>query len=156
MGLDQYLYTNSKKACKAANKATGAEPWRYQYGTAIYWRKANAIHQWFVENVQYGEDDCHIYEVDVDQLKELLAVCEEVLADRSKAEELLPTQAGFFFGSLEYDEWYWDDVKQTAAGIRAILENIEPLVVKEFPVPAWREKGDPDEWEVRFYYSSSW
>ncbi len=22
----------------------------------LYWRKANAIHQWFVENVQGGED----------------------------------------------------------------------------------------------------
>jgi hypothetical protein len=26
---------------------------------------------------------------------------------------LLPTQSGFFFGSTEFDEWYWQDVKST-------------------------------------------
>ena len=26
-----------------------------------YWRKANAIHKWFVDNVQKGEDDCGEY-----------------------------------------------------------------------------------------------
>ena len=30
---------------------------------AGYWRKANAIHRWFVENVQKGEDDCRDYYV---------------------------------------------------------------------------------------------
>ena len=155
MGLDMYLYTNSKKVCKAANEATDAEPWRYQYGTAIYWRKANAIHRWFVKNVQYGKDDCNIHEVEVEQLQKLLDVCEEVLNDRSKASELLPTQDGFFFGSLEYDEWYWGDVERTAAGLRAILDNVEPFETGR-PWTSWREKGDPDEWEVRFYYRSSW
>ena len=28
-----------------------------------YWRKANQIHNWFVENVQGGEDDCKKYYV---------------------------------------------------------------------------------------------
>ena len=31
--------------------------------TIGYWRKANAIHSWFVKNVQYGQDDCRIYNV---------------------------------------------------------------------------------------------
>ena len=44
-----------------------------------YWRKANQIHNWFVNNVQDGEDDCDIYEVTKDQLKELVVVCNEVL-----------------------------------------------------------------------------
>lgn len=44
-----------------------------------YWRKANAIHKWFVENVQDGEDDCGRYEVAKEQLEELLDICEEVL-----------------------------------------------------------------------------
>ena len=26
-----------------------------------YWRKANQIHSWFVENVQNGEDNCNEY-----------------------------------------------------------------------------------------------
>jgi len=41
----------------------------------IDWRKANAIHQWFVENVQDGEDDCKEYYVTEDQLRELYNVC---------------------------------------------------------------------------------
>ena len=40
-----------------------------------YWRKANQIHNWFVENVQDGEDDCGSYEVSKWQLEELLDIC---------------------------------------------------------------------------------
>lgn len=43
-----------------------------------YWRKANAIHNWFVENVQNGVDDCGEYEVSKSDLKELLSLCKEV------------------------------------------------------------------------------
>lgn len=45
-----------------------------------YWRKANQIHNWFVTNVQDGEDDCGEYEVSKEQLEELLDICREVLA----------------------------------------------------------------------------
>jgi hypothetical protein len=45
-----------------------------------YWRKANAIHNWFVENVQDGKDDCEEYTVSLAQLKELLDVCRRVKA----------------------------------------------------------------------------
>ncbi len=43
-----------------------------------YWRKANQIHNWFVKNVQDGEDDCGEYSVSIDQLEELLNICKEV------------------------------------------------------------------------------
>lgn len=46
-----------------------------------YWRKANQIHNWFVEHVQDGEDDCCYHnEVTKELLEELLDTCEEVLA----------------------------------------------------------------------------
>lgn len=45
-----------------------------------YWRKANAIHAWFVENVQNGVDDCGMYIVRRDQLEELKEACERVIA----------------------------------------------------------------------------
>jgi hypothetical protein len=35
------------------------------------------------------------------------------LKEKDKAEALLPTQSGFFFGSTEFDEWYWQDVTST-------------------------------------------
>ena len=46
---------------------------------AGYWRKANHIHRWFVENVQDGEDDCGEYYVERDKLQELLDICNEIL-----------------------------------------------------------------------------
>ena len=45
-----------------------------------YWRKANQIHAWFVENVQDGIDDCGLYEVYEDDIRELLNICERVVA----------------------------------------------------------------------------
>ena len=78
-----------------------------------YWRKANHIHKWFVDNVQNGQDDCRQYDVDYDQLRDLLNLCEEVLKDHSKAEQLLPTTSGFFFGGTEYNEYYFEQVQNT-------------------------------------------
>lgn len=78
-----------------------------------YWRKANQIHNWFVENVQNGEDDCESYEVDREQLQALKEKCVTVLANRDSAEDSLPTKSGFFFGSYDYDEYYYSDLEAT-------------------------------------------
>ena len=95
MGLDMFLHTNSKKACVAANKATNGKPWQISDGTAIYWRKANAIHEWFVDNVQYGEDDCGTYEVEVEQLIKLRDTCNKVI----NASHLVP---GKLYAGTQY------------------------------------------------------
>jgi hypothetical protein len=47
--------------------------------SVAYWRKANAIHRWFVENVQNGIDECQRSRVTRDQLRSLVASCKEVL-----------------------------------------------------------------------------
>lgn len=44
-----------------------------------YWRKANAIHNWFVENVQEGIDDCGEYIVEKEDIEDLLETCKNVL-----------------------------------------------------------------------------
>ena len=97
-----------------------------------YWRKANMIHNWFVENVQNGVDDCDRYLVSVEKLEELVNICKEILADHSKAEELLPTAEGCFFGKTNYDEDYFYDLEITVEQLSNLDEN-----------------GD-------YYYSSSW
>jgi hypothetical protein len=43
-----------------------------------YWRKANAIHKWFVDTVQDGVDDCGSYEVSKNDLEQLLYICKLV------------------------------------------------------------------------------
>ena len=102
---------------------------------AGYWRKANQIHDWFVKNVQGGEDKCRPHYVSREQLEELKALCQEVLDNRERASELLPTASGFFFGGTDYDEYYFKDLENTVK----IVDDCLAL---------------PKEWE--FEYRSSW
>jgi hypothetical protein len=102
---------------------------------AGYWRKANAIHDWFVKNVQDGEDECRAHYVSREHLRELAGVCRQVLDDHALAPQLLPTTSGFFFGSTDYDEYYYQDLEQTIS----IVESCLAL---------------PERWD--FEYCSSW
>jgi len=88
-----------------------------------YWRKANAIHGWFVKHVQDGLDECQTRHVSLEQLQKLKDICEKVLADISLAPELLPATRGFFFGAYEYDEWYTTDLRNTVNKLDKILKN---------------------------------
>jgi len=131
-----------------------------------YWRKANHIHKWFVDNIQEGNDDCGTYYVTSEQLRELYNLCKrivdslkdspkktirinvgfskenpnmqdlEVFTNTAIAEEHLPTQAGFFFGGTYYDEYYLSDLEETYKILKDIL--------------------DDDHGYGDFYYHSSW
>lgn len=103
-----------------------------------YWRKANHIHNWFVQNVQGGRDECQKSYVSKEDLEKLLSICKEVLADHSRAPELLPTTSGFFFGGTDYDEYYFQDVQDTINIIEPLLKELEE-----------NSMGD-------VYYQSSW
>lgn len=86
-----------------------------------YWRKANAIHNWFVQNVQEGEDDCGTYQVSMEEMETLLNLCKTILAEYEVTKDFslcesvkeLQTKSGFFFGNTEYDEGYLYDLKDT-------------------------------------------
>lgn len=149
MGLDMYL--NAKryiwKSCDSDNdiqnklnevmKEDLPDGMRVQEITldAMYWRKANAIHGWFVENCQDGDDDCREYYVEREQLEELRDLCQALLNGDEEAEgELEPTE-GFFFGSYEKDEWYYKDLQDTVDGLNKVLSL-------------------PNSYQ--FYYRSSW
>ena len=99
-----------------------------------YWRKANQIHKWFVDHVQEGKDDCGEYYVSTEKLKELIQECKSVLEKPETGVEKLPTKSGFFFGGTEYDEYYYNDLRDT-------VDQIEPLL---------------SEKDGSFYYKSSW
>ena len=43
-----------------------------------YWRKANAIHKWFVDNCGDGIDECQTMEVSKEKLEELLDTAQKV------------------------------------------------------------------------------
>lgn len=136
MGLDMYLYADIYVGKdKFVGPRTYVENPAYEkilqaidleyasvdgYGLKIqanigYWRKANAIHMWFVNECASGIDECQDINVYQDKLVELKTKCKQVLDadDALTADELLPTGAGFFFGSLLYDEWYYKDLTET-------------------------------------------
>lgn len=132
MGLDMYLnakrflwHSETELAEKIAGNFPGLGDKRVKEITveAAYWRKANAIHKWFVDNVQDGTDDCGNYEVSKEQLGELLALIEEVLSNRDQASNKLPTTKGFFFGNTDYDEWYYGDLESTRDMLKDCLDD---------------------------------
>ena len=88
-----------------------------------YWRKANQIHNWFVTNLADGVDECQVITVRREDLEQLKELCIEVLAVKELAEDLLPTGAGFFFGSTTYDEYYYADLNDTIGIINKCLES---------------------------------
>jgi len=86
-----------------------------------YWRKANAIHAWFVNTYGEGIDVCQEIGVPREGLEDLLNICKKVLTSPEYAEELLPPQSGFFFGGTEIDEYYMHDLKYTIKLIEGLL-----------------------------------
>jgi len=141
MGLDQYLNvrqfqselmgSSDKELEKNINKSKNINrEIKYIVWEGVYWRKANQIHKWFVDNVQSGEDDCREYFVDKTQLEELVELCKEVLKTRNP--KLLPTQEGFFFGSTDYNEYYYEDIERTIKEITKLLDDTKDLKFCEF------------------------
>lgn len=169
MGLDQYLskktyvkqweHTPSDKLY-TVNVQRGTEGWTSIKSNRIsnvieevmYWRKANQIHHWFVQNVQDGVDDCGEYVVSPEQLQQLVQDCKEVLEDVDKGGDILPTVdtcrcprctvGGFFFGSTDYDEYYIEGIKETLNVLEPLLTEIE-------------KANQGGEW-FDIYYTSSW
>jgi hypothetical protein len=152
MGLDMYLTAEKylsrfepadETKIQQINNLFGIEGIEDDYRaekvvfSVAYWRKANAIHGWFVRTVQEGVDECQKTYIEREQLQQLVSVCKEVLADHKKAPELLSTTSGFFFGSTEYDKVYFDDLKD---------------MVKQLE----RALSDPALEHTELYYHSSW
>ena len=103
------------------------KPGRWYHADGVmqvaYWRKANAVHDWFVHEVQNGEDECEPHIVHPEKLADLYQRCKTVIEDPSQADTLLPTRGGFFFGSTAYDDWYVNDLKETVAMLDAMRDD---------------------------------
>lgn len=148
MGLDMYLvakrylskYDDDDAALKSNLKNFVKPPASMDIyevcANAMYWRKANSIHEWFVKHVQNDDDNCQEYYVSRENLKELASDINKVIEDNSLAEYILPTAEGFFFGSVSYDDSYFKTLKETHSRIEQLLKEVD------------------DNWE--FYYQASW
>lgn len=101
---------------------------------ACYWRKFNALHNWFVTNVQNGVDDCNAYELSEEDIEKCLNVLRTVRD--TKDASLLEPKSGFFFGSTEVDDYYFADVENAIDQLQILLAL---------------------DWEKnRFFYRASW
>lgn len=80
--LHQITVKKNKKAVPHINPKKIS----YVIVDCAYWRKANAIHEWFVQNCQEGQDDCKEYWVSRAQLQELYDAC-VLVRDNSKLVE---------------------------------------------------------------------
>ena len=157
MGLDMYLYrkeyvstfawSQDERAVKEANlHAVIANHFNvdpsmggiYVDICVAYWRKANAIHGWFVNTLAGGVDECQPIYVSLDKLIELRELANSVVLAPAMAGDILPPQAGFFFGSSDIDEWYINDMKNTVEMLDKIISSVSP---DEYPT---------------FFYQASW
>ena len=109
-----------------------------------YFRKVNFLMEFF-----HYDGNCEFKEMPKDKLEELRHACFEIArmkpvryeitkydcggtdkvkvysdADKKRCAELLPTQDGFFFGSTDYDEWYFHDVKEVLSWVDGVLDNL--------------------------------
>lgn len=97
-----------------------------------YFRKVNFLVKFF-EDKGFDVENQTPYNMCKEDAEELLDKCNKVLADHSKAEELLPTMAGFFFGSTEYNDYYYQDVKEVRDFIQdTLLPEFDKLADDEY------------------------
>lgn len=103
------------------------EPRMADYGISDigYFRKVNFLMSFF----NYY-DNCVFRKVEKSELEDLRERCYKILSAKKKerqalAEDLLPTQSGFFYGSTEYNEYYFDDVKEVKEWVEGVLENLD-------------------------------
>lgn len=75
----------------------------------LYYRKDNFLFAYF-DNKYTMLDECFSVVTKEDVL-DIINKCKIILEDHDQAEELLPTQAGCFFGSTDYDEYYFESVE---------------------------------------------
>ena len=114
MGLDMYAVRRlhvkqwdhqpaedrySVQVARSGKPVPGIQPERISEidEEVMYWRKANHIHAWFVDNVQDGQDNCGTYHVSWEQLRALLLRCEKLI----EASELVD---GMIYAGTVYDK----------------------------------------------------
>ncbi|WP_280770857.1 hypothetical protein [Salipaludibacillus daqingensis] len=115
MGLDMYLINKKESDSNVMSNED----------VVLYWRKANQIHHWFVQNIQEGEDKCEVYEVTHQDLIRLYNTCRSALRQKDRAHEILPTLDGFFFGSTAYDKYFFNELKRTKDELKNIITTFD-------------------------------
>lgn len=132
MGLDMFLMKRDK--IRPSNDFIS------NYGEEImYWRKANQIRQWFVNHIEEfnSGDNGEKYIISKQLLEDLVDDISIVLNDRNRAVDLLPTSSGFFFGSQDYDEFYFDCLEMTKEELKDIITDFDWENEEIYYIESW-------------------
>lgn len=146
MGLDIYFWTvkRGRSRNKDINRKSEIKKIEKNTEDVIYvgdFRKVNFLMSFF----NYT-GNCEYIEIRKEQVEELIQNCEDVLFWRGKtiSEKLLETTPGFFFGSTDYDEYYYQKVQN-------VLDTFKPLIN-----PGSDTNQKPLDWNERALYMLAW
>lgn len=91
-----------------------------------YWRKVNWVHGWMERQLCGTKEfeNCAECYVSRDTLKLLKIVCEAARKEDPQALHDLRPVPGFFFGSMEQDEYYFKSLEYTADMIDRVLKEV--------------------------------
>lgn len=135
MGLDQYITIRHKSTNKSYAK--WEDYWKLEREerenlrepneptkdiTIAYFRKHNQIHNWFVQNVQNGNDDCRRYPITVDDIKKLLSICETIMSHVTKTPR--PPKIKTDSKGNQYECLQYDDYKISGEGMQYVINNL--------------------------------
>lgn len=111
MGLDIYFYKGKSLAQSREERIKEdiaafekADEEGEMLDEDLYFRKVNLLVRYFDYN-----ENCSYKPIEKEEVEELLERCDKVLEVKNTdvSMEYLPTCCGFFFGSTDYDEWYY-------------------------------------------------
>ena len=125
MGLDMWLFKTDKNENNWDGRTFIGKEHIKDFDELIYWRKANQIRKWIVNNCGYPIDgNVMEYKLTKEDLEKLVNDCKIILDNRDECENIMPTEEGFFFGDTEYDEYYFGDIEYTLHNVEKALSEI--------------------------------
>lgn len=114
MGLDLYLYTQSKPETQLDQQQPRTE--------VAYFRKFNALIQWVDTHIK-EVGNCEDIQLNKEDLLKLLQTLTRL--NPQNCQELFPTTEGFFFGSTEYDDYYWENITRIQITVSQLLKKVD-------------------------------
>ena len=136
MGLDMYMFRDKKPEDTNNFKPQREQSEDGAMEEVAYWRKANHIHGWFVKHLD-DVDNCEYSYASKEKIQELILLCERLIREKDDelSAELLPMQSGFFFGSTEIHEWFYEDLESTVKQLQSIMDttNFDSQVIYYHP-----------------------
>jgi hypothetical protein len=79
------------------------------------WRKVPAIHSFFLNRIQ-ERTNYYFNKItleDLHDLKSIIIQAFEHKDNEDKLEELFPMEGGVFYGSIEFDDYFWENMEST-------------------------------------------